>query len=165
MKKIIIIIAVIMSMNLIYNYTHRSKPVVLKEQPMFKIDEYNVFYLDLSEEEITTLNLNKIVNKNMDLINIVLDVNKLYRDKIGYINYKYQNISFKRNMNKLTDEYVTLIKDKGFIDNFDYISVTGIKIVGIELYTSGQEIVDLLYKYPNIRYKDYLNNNYKYLKF
>lgn len=154
-------------MNIIYNYTHREviKPVLLKEQPVFKVDEYNIFYLDLYGEDITTLNISKLVNNNMDIINIILDVNKIYKDKLGYINYKYQNMSLKKNITSLTNEYKDLIRKQGIVDNFDYISETGIKIVGIELYTSGEEIVNILYKYPNIKYKDYLSGNLKQLKF
>lgn len=166
MKKVFIIIGVLVSMYYIYSFTHDKIEVVsLREQPVFKIDEYNLFTLDLSEEDITTLDLKDIITKDMDIESISLRVNPLYKDIVGIIKYKYQNISLKRNISNMTNYYIDSIRNKGIMENFDYISITGIKIDEIEVYTKGEDIINLIYKYRNIRYKDYLNNSYNYLQF
>ena len=167
MKKIIIICSVFFIVFIIYNITYKEEviPVSLKEEVVFNIDEYNVFYLDLSEEDITTLNLKDIIFKDMDIISLNLYVNPIYKDKIGDIKYKYQDISLKRNIENMTNYYIDTIKNKGIIDDFSYLKVTGIKIIELEVYAKGRDIINLAYKYKNIKYKDYLNNNYNYIKF
>lgn len=163
MKKVLIILGIIIIM-LCFS-TPKVEPVVLMEQPIFNVDEYNLFDLDLTLEDISTLDLKEIINNDMDVISISLRVNPLYKDVVGELKYKYQNVSLNKNISNINKYYVDSIRDKGFMENFDYISVTGIKIDGIEVFCKGSDIVELIYKYKNIRYKDYLNNSYNYLKF
>ena len=46
----------------------RVKPVSLTTYKVFNMEDYNVFYLDLSEDDITTLNISKILNSDIDII-------------------------------------------------------------------------------------------------
>lgn len=167
MKKVIMIFIVFLSMYFIYNIFNKEEvlTVSLKEETFFHLDDYNVFYLNLEEEEITTLNLDKILTNDIDIISITGYINPIYTDKIGNIKYKFENISYKKNINRFTKYYIDTIKQKGINDNFSDVSITGIKIKELEVYAKGSDIVNMIYLKPKIKYKNFLNENYNYLNF
>lgn len=167
MKKIIIIFSIVFLIFII-NINHKNEKVEevsLNEKTVFNIDEYNVFKLNLEEENITTLNLGNIITKDMNIISIIPYVNPLYIDKIDPIKYKYENMSLKKNMAKLTNYYIDYIKDKGIVDDLNYIKVDGLKIIELEVYARGSDIVNMAYNYRKIKYKNLLTNDYQYFPF
>lgn len=165
MKQVLIILLTIFCLYGIYTYNNKTVPVSLKETPFFNLDDYNVFYLNLEEEDITTLNFNKYVTHNMDIISITPYVNPIYKDKISNLKYNFSTLSYKSNINNFTKYYKKTIDDSGYLDNLSEIEVNGIKINEVEVYALGSDIVDLIYQKPKIKYKNFLNDNYNYLEF
>ena len=164
MKKIVIIILSLFSIYFIYNtILPKTVPVSLNVHTNFNLEDYNVFYLDLTETDINTLNLNKKIISNIDIISITPYVNPIYKDLVGDMKYNFSNnMSLKRNVNKFTKIYKDTIKNKGYIDDLNYINNNGIKILEMEVYAKGSDIVNLIYE-SNIKYKTVLNGTYDYL--
>lgn len=165
MKQTSIIILTILCLYGIYLHNNRTVTVSLKETPIFKLDDYNVFYLDLEDEDINTLNLNKYITHDMEIISIIPYVNPIYKDKIGNLKYNFSTVSYQNNINNFTKYYKDTINNSGYLDNLSEVDVNGIKINEIEVYTKGSNIVDLIYQKPKIKYKNFLSDNYKYLEF
>ena len=165
MKKVIIAVLAILSLYIVYKINYKKiEPVSINVEANFSLEDYNVFYLDLSEEGITTLNLHKYIPSSVDIIAITPYVNPIYKDKIKSMKYSFaNNISYKRNINNFVKFYKDTIKNTGFIDDISYIDVDGIKIEELEVYAKGSDIINVLYVKDKIKYKTVLNGIYKYL--
>lgn len=166
MKKILVIVLVITSLYLVYRINYpKVDTVSLNINTNFKLDDYNVFYLDLSEEDITTKNLNKYISNSVEIISITPYVNPIYKDKISSLKYNFMNnISLKRNINNFVNYYKDSIKETGLIDDINYIDIDGIKIMEMEVYAKGSDILEMLYQKDKIKYKTVFNGTYKYLE-
>lgn len=165
MKKVTIVLLSILCLYIIYKINFvRTEPVSLTVHPTFNIKDYNVFYLDLSESNITTLNINKIISNDIDIISIKPYVNPIYKSTLGELEYKFQStLSNNRNMRYFIKYYKDTIKEAGYLEDLNYINIDGIKILEVEVYANGEDVVKLLYKNDKIKYKTVINNTYKYL--
>ncbi len=163
MKKIFIITLIILCLYGIYKVNNK-RTMQVSNISNFKIDDYNVFYLDLSETNINTKNIYKYISKNIDIISITPYINPIYKDKIGNIKYNFMsNLSLKKNINRFENYYKDIIKEYGYIDDIDYSIKDGIKILELEVYAKGIDIVNLIYDNNSIRYKIVFNGEYNYL--
>ena len=166
MKKVIVIIMSILCLYIIYKINFiRVKPVSLTTYKVFNMEDYNVFYLDLSEDDITTLNISKILNSDIDIISLIPYVNPIYKKTLGDLKYRFSpNISRNKNIRNFIKCYKDTIKETGYLEDLNYINIDGIKILEIEVYAKGEDIINLLYKNNKIKYKIVNNNEYKYLE-
>ncbi|MBR1377153.1 MAG: hypothetical protein IJ565_05025 [Bacilli bacterium] len=166
MKKVLIVVLAILSLYVVYKINYpKTEPVSIKVVTNFKLDDYNVFYLDLSEEDITTLNLSKYITNSVDIISVTPYVNPIYKDKIDSMKYAFApNISYKRNINNFINYYKDTIKNTGYIDDLNYVDVDGIKIMEMEVYARGSDIVNIIYQKKNIKYKTVFKGEYEYLE-
>ena len=163
MKKIFVLVLVILSVYGIYKINNK-KVIPVSSVTNFKIDDYNVFYLDLSEANINTKNIKKFIPKDVDIISLTPYVNPIYENKIGDLKYKFMsNLSLNRNINNFIKYYKDTIKENNYIDDINYIDIEGIKILELEVYAKGIDIVDIIYNDSNIRYKIVFNGEYNYL--
>lgn len=164
MKRFLIALLIIISLYAIYKINYKVLPVSINSNDI-NLEDYSVYYLDLSEEDITTLNLHKYIPSTVDIISITPYVNPIYKDKIKSLKYSFlSNISYKRNINNFIDYYKNTIKGTGYIDDINYINVDGIKILELEVYASGSDIVNIMYTKSKIKYKTVLKSEYKYLE-
>ena len=165
MKKGLIVLAVFLTLFGIYKIRNREEtaPVVLQENVMFNLEDYNVFYLNLEEEDINSSNLSKYITSDMTIISINPFINPIYSEKIGSLKYKFTTESYKKNMSNFIKYYKKSIKDYGFLDDLSYIDVNGIKLNEIEIYARGSDIVNFIYQKPKTKYKNFLNESYNYL--
>ena len=163
MKKLLIALLALTSLYVIYKINNEKiKPVSINTLTNFSMEDYNVFYLDLSESNITTKNIGKYF-KNVDIISIIPYVNPIYKDKID-LKYNFvNNVSLRKNINDFINYYKNSIKNKGYLDNLDYIDIDGIKINEISVYGKGIEIYKIIYD-NNIKYKTVFNGIYEYLE-
>ena len=166
MKKVTIIILSILCLYVIYKINFvKTLPVSLTTYPVFNMNDYNIFYLDLSEDNITTLNINKTISNDIDIISVTPYVNPIYKKTLGNLKYKFiHNISRNRNIHNFVKYYKNTIKGTGYLEDLNYISIDGIKILEIEVYAKGEDIIKLLYKNNKIKYKTVSKNEYKYLE-
>lgn len=163
MKKVFVLVLVILSIYGIYKINNK-KTIPVSNVTNFKIDDYNVFYLDLSESNITTRNIKKFIPKSVDIISLTPYVNPIYKNKIGDLKYKFMNnLSLNKNINNFINYYKDTIKSNNYIDDINYIDVEGIKILELEVYAKGIDIIDIIYNDSKIRYKTVFNGEYNYL--
>lgn len=163
MKKIFVITLIILCLYGIYKINNKET-IKVSNISNFKIDDYNVFYLDISETDITTKNIDKYISKNIDIISITPYINPIYKDKIDNIKYNFMsNLSLKKNINKFENYYKDIINSYNYIDDIDYNIKDGIKILELEVYARGIDIVNLIYDNNEIRYKIVFNGEYNYL--
>lgn len=165
MKKLLIILLIVLGIYIVCrNNNQEVVPVSLNIHTDFNLEDYNVFYLDLKDEDINTLNINKKIPSSIDVISITPYVNPIYKDKIEPLKYSFvNNISIKRNINNFTKWYTDTINNTGYIDDLNYIKNNGIKILEMEVYAKGEDIVKLIYE-SNIKYKTVLYGEYNYLE-
>ena len=165
MKKFIVIILSILCIYVIYKINFiRTEPVSLTIYPTFNMNDYNIFYLDLSNSNITTLTINKTISKDIDIVSLTPYVNPIYKNTLGDLKYKFStNISRNRNIHNFIKYYKNTIKEAGYLEDLNYISIDGIKILEVEVYAKGEDIVKLLYNNELIKYKTVDNSTYKYL--
>lgn len=166
MKKVLIVCLVFLLLYGVYRVrNNKVVSVSLETNTFFNLDDYNVFYLSLEEENISTLNLKNILSSDITIISITPYINPIYADKISSLKYKFENISYKRNITNFTKYYINSIEEHGYNDDLSYINVNGIKINEIEVYAKGSDIVNMIYVKPKIKYKNFLNSDYNYLSF
>lgn len=164
MKKALIVLLVIMSLYAIYRFNNRTLPVSINSVDI-NLDDYSVYYLDLSEEDIRTINLSKFIPKTVEIVSLTPYINPIYKNKIKSLKYSFRpNLSLKKNLNNFTNYYKDTIKEYGFLDDLNYINVDGIKILELEVYAKGSDIINIMYVRNKIKYKTVLKNEYKYLE-
>ena len=162
MKKLLALFLFIVSIYVIYKINYQKIEPVSNTLANFSMEDYNVFYLDLTDSFITTKNMYKYF-KNVDIISINPYINPIYKDKID-LRYNFQsNISLKKNITNFINHYKTSIKNKGYIDDLNYIDIDGIKIEEITIYGKGIEIYKIIYD-NNIKYKRVFYSEYEYLE-
>ena len=163
MKKVFIIILIILGLYGIYKINNKET-IPVSNISNFNIDDYNVFYLDLSESSISTNNIDKFIPKSVDIISITPYINPIYKDKIGNLKYNFMsNLSVKKNINNFINYYKETIDSYNYIDDIEYSVKDGIKILELEVYARGIDIVNIIYKDNNIKYKIVFNGDYNYL--
>jgi len=165
MKRILIIVLIICCLYITYkNNNETVRKVSLNYTTDFKSDDYNVFYLDVSDMDITTNNLSKYILSDMTVINLTPYVNPIYKNKISNLKYEFDtNLSYQRNIKKFINYYKQSIKDTGYIDDINYIDIDGIKIEEVVVYSKGSDIIELLDNNKSIKYKTVFKGDYKYL--
>ena len=165
MKRVLIVLLVIISLYTIYKFNNRTLPVSIDNSVDINLDDYSVYYLDLSEEDIRTINLSKFIPKTVEIVSLTPYINPIYKNKIKSLKYSFRpNLSLKKNLNNFTNYYKDTIKEYGFLDDLNYINVDGIKILELELYAKGSDIINIMYVRNKIKYKTVLKNEYKYLE-
>ena len=165
MKRVLIVLLVIISLYTIYKFNNRTLPVSIDNSVDINLDDYSVYYLDLSEEDIRTINLSKFIPKTVEIVSLTPYINPIYKNKIKSLKYSFRpNLSLKKNLNNFTNYYKDTIKEYGFLDDLNYINVDGIKILELELYAKGSDIINIIYVRNKIKYKTVLKNEYKYLE-
>ncbi len=161
MKKVLIIVFAVLSLYVIYKINHPKVEETFYIEE-FSLEDYNIFYLDVSNEVVTTNNLTKII-KNMDIVSIKPYVNPIYKDKLD-LEYSFMNnISLKKNIKNFIEYYKKKIKEKGFNDDLSYIDKDGIKIMEVTVYAKGVDIIKII-KDTNIKYKTVSYGEFEYLE-
>lgn len=160
MKKIFLLVIILLGICIFSG--EKVKPVsYLNNNANFNLEDYNIYYLNLEDENITTKNISKYVN-NMDVISMHLYVNPIYEKIIGKIKYDFNNnISLKQNIKNMVNYYKELLESKSFIEDKIYDEI---KINEVVVYANGNDILNLLYENNLIKYKRVFKGEYKYLE-
>ncbi len=155
-KKIVMLIIMILLINLIINKNDNIKQLetVFKET-YIEDNNYQTYILDLSDLNITTNNLSKILtNISIKNINIYPKINELYKDKLDKITYyKFNYSDLSLNITKFKETYIEILKNNGFFNDIDNIRINGIPIEKIEVYLSNDQLNNIIKQYPNIKYQ------------
>ena len=163
MKKIIIILITFLSLYIIYKINYVKVDTVGIYLDTFSMEDYNIFYLDLSNEFITTKNILKYISNDIDIVSIKPYINEIYKDKIN-IEYNFMNnISNKKNIKNFINYYKDVIRNSGYIDDIGYIDIDGIQILEVKIYAKGIDVINLI-RNTNIKYKTVFNGEYDYLE-
>ena len=89
MKRVLIVLLVIISLYTIYKFNNRTLPVSIDNSVDINLDDYSVYYLDLSEEDIRTINLSKFIPKTVEIVSLTPYINPIYKNKIKSLKYSF----------------------------------------------------------------------------
>ncbi len=129
----------------------------------FKLEDYNVFYLELKEEDINTSNILKLIPSSVDIISITPYINPIYENKLK-LKYNFiSNISSKKNIENFIKYYKDTIKSLNYIDDLNNIDINGIKINEAVVFARGSDIIKIMNS-KNIKYKKVFYEEYEYLE-
>jgi len=118
----------------------------LKENNIMVFNEYNneygMYVLEFPNYNISTNNLE---NKFRDIKIIWLEpyVNILYKEKLGYKRYYFEEISLSENINRFKSYYITKLNNYNYnLDAINY-QISGIKIIRMKIYSNEDNIKKL----------------------
>lgn len=102
-------------------------------------NDYGMYILQFPNYNISTNNLeNKF--RNIKIIWLEPYINILYKDKLDYKKYYFEDISLKENINRFKNYFLTKLKDNNFnIEAINY-QISGIKISKMKIYASEEDI-------------------------
>ena len=105
-------------------------------------NEYSMYILEFPNLNISTNNIQKIF-ENIKIIWIEPYVNLLYKDKLNYKKYYFEEISLKENINKFIKYYKNLLNNNNYNIDAINIDITGLKIIKMQVYCKEQDIINL----------------------
>ncbi len=141
MKKIIILF---LSIIIIFSISKASTKEVFNEY------DYNIYYLDFREANLTTENFNEYFN-NIDILKISPYINPIYKNKFKFDEYLFDYSSYDNNIKKFKESF---LKELKLINYSDYIncSIKGIKIDMVKVYARKSDINKIINKDKNVKY-------------
>ena len=139
---IIIIIIVCVFCRLIIIKSDRVMPTFNEN-----VNNYDVYILDLSKENINTSNIMNYFD-NIKIIEIYPYINPIYKKLINLSSYSFNTIlSNKKNISLFINDYLTQIENNSLKDEMVKYKVNGIKVNKIKVYASSKEISYLINNY------------------
>lgn len=124
-----------------------------------ELQQNNTYYLDFSNELLTTRNLKL---KIAPFTGYEYKVNKIYPkyyNKKEYYSYNFKNIDL--DIDNFTNEYIMNLKNNYNFNEIDKVKQYGIKLIGIEIYAEKEAINYFKNKYPNVKIIPITNKNNK----
>lgn len=110
-------------------------------------NSYDVYLLDLSQNNITTTNLTDYFD-GTKILEIYPYINPLYKKVINFSSYTFNTaISNKKNISNFISEYKEQLKLNALTTESLKVNINGIKINKIKIYTSNNVINNLIDKY------------------
>lgn len=111
------------------------------------VNNYDVYILDLSKENINTSNIMNYFD-NIKIIEIYPYINPIYKKLINLSSYSFNTIlSNKKNISLFINEYLTQIENNSLKEEIVIYKVNGIKINKIKVYASSKDINYLINNY------------------
>lgn len=133
MKKYIIVLILFL---IILNFNNNEQMVVQMEN-----SEYAMYILEFPNLNISTNNINKF--ENIKIIWIKPYINKIYKDKIKYNVYYFEDISLNSNINKFTNKFIDLLQKNGYINDALNYKISGIRINKMKVYCNETTLINL----------------------
>lgn len=103
-------------------------------------EEYNIYLLDVSKSNITTLNLTDYF-ENGEILEIYPYINPIYKKLINITSFPFNTaISNKKNISNFISECSNKLKENALTSESLKINLNGIKIIKLKVYTSSKNI-------------------------
>ena len=103
------------------------------------IEEYNIYVLDLSKEQVTTNNITNYFD-DIKILEIYPYINPIYKKFIKKSYTFNTSISTKKNISNFIVEYMNQLKQNALTSEMVLFNLNGIKIDKIKVYTSKNQI-------------------------
>jgi len=135
MKTFIIVILTIFILN-----TYNKNNI----EPVFNEDgyEYSMYILEFSNQNISTNNIEEIF-ENMKIIWVEPLINLVYKDKLNYKLYYFEDISTKENIKRFKNNFITKLQNNNYKNDAINYQILGIKINRMKVYSNEQDIINL----------------------
>lgn len=142
-KYFVFIIIIIICTFLSLIITKNNKEItVFKEE----LDSYDLYFLDLSKENINTNNIMMYFD-DIIIIEIYPYINPLYKKLINLDSYKFNTIlSNKKNISLFMNEYLNKLENNNLKEEIIKYRINGVKINKIKVYASTRNINKLIYE-------------------
>ena len=135
MKRYIVSLLIILFISLIINK---------KENILLVFDEtseYAMYILEFPNQNISTNNIDLF--NNIKIIWIKPYINNLYKSKLNYKVYYFEDVSLKENVNKFKNQYINLLYIKGYKQDALNLKISGIKIEKMKVYCEEKDIENI----------------------
>lgn len=136
MKKIIFFIIAIL---LLFSYKKNENTELVSNNI-----EDNVFDIYLLKTNISTKEILKYINNEIQIIEIYPKIKLNYNLNLKKYSYKFTTANNKSNINLFINEYRRLLINNNYINDANMISFKGIDIEKIKVSTNEKNIVNLL---------------------
>lgn len=144
-KKFVLIIIILIC---IFSLNIKSNKVL----PVFNEynNNYDIYLLDISKENINTFNIFEYFD-DVKILEIYPYINPIYKKLLNLSNYSFNTyLSNKKNISLFTNLYLKKLDENSLKEELVKYRVNGIKINKIKIYTSSNNINNLLVN-KNIR--------------
>ena len=114
---------------------------------------YNLYFLDISKEDINTNNLANYFD-NIKILEIYPYVNPLYKKIIHITKYNFNTtLSNKKNISNFINQYLDILEDNALKEELVKHGLNGIKINKIRVYASNAQLKNIINNYNITLYK------------
>jgi len=123
-----------------------------KEQTMLVFNEtweHAIYILEFPNQNVSTNNI-KLFD-NVKIIWIKPYINNIYKNKLNYKVYYFEDISQEENINKFKNQFIDLLYINGYRTDAMNYKVSGIKIEKMKVYCNEDDIRNI--NIENIKYK------------
>ena len=128
---------------IVINSNKESAQAVFNSQD----NNYDIFILDISKENITTNNIYNYFN-DIKILEIYPYINPIYQKYLDIKSYSFNTVlSNKKNISNFITEYNKELNNNGLNNEMIKININGIKIDKIKVYTSNKDINNLINNY------------------
>lgn len=145
MKKYFVILLVILVLSLIFN-TKEEVQFVFNEQD----NEYSMYILEFPNQNVSTNNIENIF-EDIKIIWLEPFINVLYKDKLDYKIYYFEDISLKQNIVKFKNNVINKLQNSNYKQDAINYQILGIKINRMKVYCTEDDILNL--KIDGIKFK------------
>lgn len=113
-------------------------------EPVFNEDnhEYSMYILEFPNQNISTNNIDNIF-VNMKIIWLKPSINLLYKDKLNYKIYYFEDVSIKENINRFKANFITKLENNNYKSDAINYKILGIKISKMQVYSNEEDIMNL----------------------
>ena len=137
MKKYIIGLLSIIVLNLCINKNNDILPVFNEQS-----NEYGMYILTFPNKNISTNNMENIF-KDIQIVWLEPVVNVLYKERLNYKQYHFENISLKENINRFQKQFLTQLQNNNYKLDAINLQISGVKINRMKIYSNEESIKNL----------------------
>ena len=137
MKKYIIGLLTIIGLSFFINKNDEAVPVFNEQST-----EYAMYILIFPNQNVSTNNLENIF-KDIQIIWLEPSINVLYKERLNYKQYYFEDISLKENINRFKNNFLTKLQDNNYKLDAINLQISGIKINRMKVYSNEENIKNL----------------------
>lgn len=137
MKKYIIGLLTIIGLSFFINKNDEAVPVFNEQST-----EYAMYILKFPNQNVSTNNLESIF-KDIQIIWLEPFVNILYKERLNYKQYHFEDISQKENINRFKTNFLAKLQDNNYKLEAINLQISGIKINRMKVYSNEENIKNL----------------------
>lgn len=156
MKKIIIIMMLLGLISILnMNKKKEVQLVYLDQETQDNYSaEYDIFYLDFRNSNLTSNNFLKYFNKDITVIKVYPYINPIYKNKLDkrMHSYDFSTSNLNTNLVNLNDFYINMLKKNGTSTEYENVYLMGVKIDMVKIYANYIDVYQIIKKDKNIKF-------------